>query len=48
MIASAASIDTEGFDYAPFLQRGGLGKAHQVFGGQLAKLLDELSSHLVR
>jgi type I restriction enzyme R subunit len=46
-IATAASIDTEDFDYAPFLQRGGLGKAHQLFGQQLPKVLDELNQVLV-
>lgn len=34
------------FDYAPFSQRGGLGKAHQLFGEQLPKLLDELNEVL--
>ena len=45
-IATAASIDTEDFDYAPFIQRGGLGKAHQLFGNNLPQLLDELNSTL--
>ena len=31
----------------PFNQRGGLGKAHQLFGEQLPKLLDELNLKLV-
>ena len=31
----------------PFSQRGGLGKAHQLFGEQLPKLLDELNQQLV-
>ncbi|MCP5522094.1 MAG: hypothetical protein H7A46_11170 [Verrucomicrobiales bacterium] len=34
------------FDYAPFSKRGGLGKAHQLFGEQLPKLLDELNELL--
>ena len=29
-----------------FNQRGGLGKAHQLFGEQLPKLLDELNEVL--
>lgn len=29
-----------------FSQRGGLGKAHQLFGEQLPKLLDELNQVL--
>jgi type I restriction enzyme R subunit len=45
-IATAASIDTEDFDYAPFIQRGGLGKAYQLFGDGLPRLLDELNSTL--
>ncbi|MGN6641392.1 MAG: type I restriction endonuclease subunit R, partial [Verrucomicrobiota bacterium] len=42
-IATAISIDAEDFDYAPFVQKGGLGKAHQLFGDKLAPLLDELN-----
>ena len=34
------------FNYAPFSQRGGLGKAHQLFGDELPKLLDELNEVL--
>ena len=34
-------------DYAPFSQRGGLGRAHQLFGGQLGNLLEELNQQLV-
>ena len=41
-IATSLSIEPDDFDYAPFSQRGGLGKAHQLFGEQLPKLLDEL------
>ena len=33
-------------DLTPFNQRGGLGKAHQLFGEQLPKLLDELNEAL--
>jgi type I restriction enzyme R subunit len=42
-IATSLSIETEDFDYAPFSQQGGLGKAHQLFGEQLPRLLDELN-----
>jgi type I restriction enzyme, R subunit len=31
---------------SPFRQRGGLGKAHQLFGEQLPKLLDEFNEVL--
>jgi len=45
-IATSLSIEQDDFDYAPFSQRGGLGKAHQLFGEQLPKLLDELNTVL--
>jgi type I restriction enzyme R subunit len=45
-IATAISIEPEDFNYAPFSQRGGLGKAHQLFGPELPKLLDELNEVL--
>ncbi len=46
-IATSLSIEPDDFDYSPFSQRGGLGKAHQLFGEQLPKLLDELNQQLV-
>ena len=45
-IATSLSIETNDFNYAPFSQRGGLGKAHQLFGDELPKLLDELNEVL--
>jgi type I restriction enzyme R subunit len=45
-IATAISIEPNDFNYAPFSQRGGLGKAHQLFGADLPKLLDELNEVL--
>ncbi len=45
-IATSLSIEPDDFDYAPFSQRGGLGKAHQLFGEQLPNLLDELNEML--
>jgi len=45
-IATSLSIEPDDFDYAPFSQRGGLGKAHQLFGEELPKLLDELNEAL--
>jgi len=45
-IATSLSIEPDDFDYAPFSQRGGLGKAHQLFGEQLPNLLDELNEVL--
>jgi type I restriction enzyme R subunit len=45
-IATAISIEPEDLERTPFNQRGGLGKAHQLFGEQLPKLLDELNEVL--
>jgi len=45
-IATAISIESEDLELSPFNQRGGLGKAHQLFGEQLPKLLDELNEVL--
>lgn len=45
-IATSLSIEPDDFDYAPFSQRGGLGKAHQLFDGHLPELLEELNQAL--
>ena len=45
-IATAISIEREDLELSPFNQLGGLGKAHQLFGEQLPKLLDELNEAL--
>ena len=45
-IATSLSIDPEDLELSPFNQRGGLGKAHQLFGEQLPDLLDELNEVL--
>jgi type I restriction enzyme, R subunit len=45
-IATSLSIDQADFEFAPFNQRGGLGRAHQLFGEQLPTLLDELNEVL--
>jgi type I restriction enzyme R subunit len=45
-IATSLSIEPDDLDLSPFNQRGGLGKAHQLFGDQLPRLLDELNSVL--
>ena len=41
-------MDSELFQigYAPFAQEGGLGKVHQVFGGELYILIEELNGAL--
>ena len=36
-IATSLSIEPEDLELSPFNQRGGLGKAHQLFGEQLAQ-----------
>lgn len=45
-IATSLSIEADDFDYAPFSQRGGLGRAHQLFGAELPSLLIELNNVL--
>jgi len=45
-IAANLSIEVDHFDLAPFVQEGGLGRAHQVFGADLNKMMDELNSVL--
>ncbi|MGA3164786.1 MAG: type I restriction-modification enzyme R subunit C-terminal domain-containing protein [Terriglobia bacterium] len=45
-IASSLAIETEDFEYVPFAQHGGLGKAYQVFGKGLQPLLEELNRTL--
>ncbi len=45
-IATSLSIEPEDFEYAPFSQKGGLGKVYQVFGTRLNELLDELNEVL--
>ena len=46
-IATSLSIEPDDFDYAPFSQKGGLGKAHQIFGDDLHRILNELNLALV-
>ena len=45
-ISAALTITPDDFDYEPFLQHGGLGKAYAVFGQKLTPLLDELTEAL--
>ena len=47
-VAGSVSIDMGDFELAPFTQRGGLGKAYELFGEQLEGLLEELNLELVR
>jgi type I restriction enzyme R subunit len=46
-IASNLGIEAEDFSYAPFDQRGGLGRVHQLFGAELPRVIDELNRELV-
>jgi type I restriction enzyme R subunit len=45
-VAASLTIEMEDFDLAPFAQRGGVGKAYQVFGNGLTPLLSELNEVL--
>jgi type I restriction enzyme R subunit len=46
IIAASLSIERDDFDYGPFLQLGGLGKASELFGNDLATILQELNERL--
>jgi type I restriction enzyme R subunit len=46
-VAASLAISPDDFEYAPFSQQGGLGKAYEVFGDELTPLLDELNEALV-
>jgi type I restriction enzyme R subunit len=45
-IAASMSISTDDLDYTPFVERGGIGKAWEVFGDDLRPLLDTLNEAL--
>ena len=45
-IAANLQIEMDDFDYVPFTQRGGMGKAFQVFGDDLETVLNELNEVL--
>ena len=45
-VATSLEIEVEDFDYAPFVEQGGLGRAQQVFGDHLRPILDELNEAL--
>ena len=47
LIAGNVSMEMSNFQYAPFIQRGGLGKAYDLFGKDLPALLEELNVELV-
>jgi type I restriction enzyme R subunit len=45
-IASELGIRPDSFEYTPFVEHGGIGKAAQVFGERLTPLMDELTEVL--
>ena len=45
-IATSLRIESDDLADGEFYRMGGLGKAHAVFGDQLASLLEELNQHL--
>ena len=45
-VAGSLAIEMDDFEYAPFAQKGGAGKAYQVFGERLEPLLNELNEVL--
>jgi type I restriction enzyme R subunit len=45
-IAAEMGITNEAFEYTPFVEHGGIGKAVQIFGDGLTSLTDELTAAL--
>ena len=45
-IAGNVSMEIGHFQYAPFVQEGGLGRAYHLFGEELPTLLEELNVEL--
>jgi type I restriction enzyme R subunit len=45
-IATDLAVTADSFGYVPFAERGGIGKAAQVFGDRLAPLMEELTKVL--
>jgi len=46
-VATSLEIDLEDFDFDPFAQQGGLGRARKVFGADLGAILREMNEVLV-
>ncbi len=46
-IMTSFHLEHEDLDYAPFDAQGGLGKMHQLFGGQMDAVIEELNRELV-
>jgi type I restriction enzyme, R subunit len=45
-VGASLTIELDDFEYVPFAQHGGIGKAYQVFGTELQLLLKELNDDL--
>jgi type I restriction enzyme R subunit len=45
-VATSLSISADDFEFEPFVDRGGYGRAAMAFGGQLPQLLLELNEAL--
>ncbi len=46
-VAVSIHMERDDLEMAPFDGQGGLGKLHQLFGGRMDALLDELNEVLV-
>ena len=46
-IATSMVVSADDFEMMPFAEHGGLGKAHEVFGDELERVLDRLNEELV-
>jgi type I restriction enzyme R subunit len=45
-VARSLAVEMDSFEYVPFTQHGGLGKAVQLFGDDLNKIVNELNEVL--
>ena len=45
-VASSLTIEQDDFEDVPFIQRGGLGRAYQLFGAELPAILQQLNERL--
>jgi type I restriction enzyme, R subunit len=45
-VAASLGITADDFDYTPFVEQGGIGKAYELFGEELSPLLGELNEAL--
>ena len=45
-VTANLNIERDDFELAPFNREGGLGKVHQVFGGELNSIIEDLNGAL--